>query len=182
MAGLEDLLEPIDLAPVMRRWAGATKSRLVAALLEGREAGTGRALAGDSATTQRIKGHGQVGIHHERLINAVRTGFLEIDRDGSSASVHAFAATGKEIVAFRSFLAGAPTNVLKRKYRGKRLAPGSPVRQVFNRQVGRTATGETYSRTLAPVPARDFVGVDERDVDAAGEDLLDAALRGWGFA
>lgn len=182
MAGLEDLLKPIDLAPVMRRWAGATKSRLVEALLAGREAGTGVPLARNSQTTQKIKGHGQVGIHRERLLNAVRTGFLELDSDGAGATVHAFAATGKEIVAFRAFLKGAPVNILKKRRGGKKIAPGQTPRGAFNTSVERGADGKIYTRRLSPVPARDFVGVDARDVDAAAKDLLETALKGWGFS
>lgn len=181
MAGVEDLRKPIDLMPVMRRWVGATKSRLVEALLAGREAGTGAPLAADSATTQRIKGHGQVGRHRERLLSAVRTGFAEIDADGSGATVHAFAATGKEIVAFRSFLKGAPVNILKKRKGGKKVAPGQTPRGAFNTSVEVGAGGKIYTRRLSPVPARDFVGVDARDVDAAAKDLMETALKGWGF-
>jgi hypothetical protein len=33
-----------------------------------------------------------------------------------------------------------------------------------------------------PVPGRDFIGADERDIEKAGEDALDTILKSWGFS
>lgn len=182
-APLATLRNPIDVQPVMRRWIGATRSRLVAAILAGQEAGTGVALKANSRTTQRIKGHGQVGYFRGRMIEAVKRGGAEITlvNAGATATVRAFAASGSELIAFRAFLKGAPTNILKKRRGGKRVAPGQAPRGAFNTSVERGGDGKIYTRRLSPVPPRDFVGVDERDVEAAAKDLVETALRGWGF-
>lgn len=46
----------------------------------------------------------------------------------------------------------------------------------------RTASGKRRSyKVMKGQPARDFVGLDERDADAAGETAISELARAWGF-
>lgn len=181
MAGLSDFrkdLQPVEKA-VMLDWVGRTQRRLHLALSRGFAVGGGQ-LAANAVTTAKIKGHWRPGTHRAKLLAAVEEGHAKINLGGrgATAAVHGFAASGAKVGTI--FIKGVTKNLL-RKRRGKKMAPGAEPVNRFNRFHVKGADGEWYTRIVAPVPARDFVGIAEADVDAVAEKAMTDVLHAWGF-
>jgi len=182
VSGLDDFrkpLHPVEKA-VMLDWIDRTRLRLHAALSRGMAVGGGQ-LAPNAVTTAKIKGHWVPGNHRGKLLAAVLEGHAKVDvgQSGAEATVQAFSADGVKVGQI--FIEGVTKNLL-RKRRGKKLAPGAEPVDRFNRKHQKGADGEWYTRILAPVPPRDFVGIATPDVDAVAEKATEDIFRAWGFA
>lgn len=159
-----DFKKPIDEEPVMRRWAAATQRRNRESLHQARGPG-GDKLEPNKPYTVKRKGHGRVGVRSGGMAGGLTAGDAAVNyrfgRKDSEAVVHGGpGATDREL---NIFVEGTKSTVVEKKATTKR---------------GKV---KTWKKRVPAVPGRDFFGVDERDVERAGDDLLTTALRGFGF-
>jgi hypothetical protein len=163
MGALDDLKGTIDEEPVLRRWALATQRRNLASLEAGAGSG-GATLAPNAPSTRRRKGHGRVGFHTGQMAaGLVAGGAVNLRVGGPEAIAEVFAGPGSTDLKINAFLKGKPA---EERWRSERTPSGKR---------------RAWKYRGPPVPARDFIGIDERDVDRAAEDLLSEVGKQWGF-
>lgn len=190
MSGLDDLRRPLDVEPAFRRWVAATQRRNLASL-EARQGPGGAPLAKNKKYTIKKKGHDRVGFGAtlEMARGLVAADGFAMRVGGAVAEAEVYA--GQNVAKVNIFLKGQPERVIVKtaryRKRGKGLR-GNPTRvdPLLIREFGHefdavTGNLKRWKRTVPPVPARDFIGVADSDLDAAAEDFAADVLRQWGF-
>ena len=158
-----DLQKPIDEEPVMRRWAEATQRRNLESLQRAQGPG-GEALAPNEPATAKRKGHDQVGFDSgEMAAGLTAPGAINLRFGGDEAVAEVFGGPGSTDKELNIFIKGKPA---EERWQSAQAPSGKR---------------KAWKYQGSPVPGRDFFGVDERDVDKAGEDLLDTVAKTWGF-
>lgn len=162
--GLEDFTRPLLQAKnaTLQSWAQAAQARLAGSLAQGQAVG-GAPLAPNEPKYARSKGGRPPGVK----TGAMLQGLLAPDRISWNAAeepgtARVEPAVGKEVGKLNVFLRG---HGQQEGWRSERTANGK-------RKAWKVMKGQ---------PARDFVGVDERDAEAAGETAISEVARVWGF-
>ena len=163
MSGAADFAKPLDEEPVLRRWAEATQKRSLASL-EAAQGPGGEPLAPDKAATVKAKGHDRVGFETgEMAAGLTDPGAVNLRVGGDVAEADVFGGPGATDAKLNMFLKGRPAET---RWESAEMPSGKR---------------KAWQYPGDPVPGRDFFGVDERDVEAAGGDALDSILETWGF-
>lgn len=159
-----DFLEPsyeASLRAGMERWAALAMKRNVLSLRRGRGPG-GRALAPLKDYTIRRKGHAVAGIDKGVMVRQLENPTNVERREPTLYVVYATPATGRDVVKMNAFLKGQKSRV---------------------RTYTVTSGGRTRTRVkrIPRVRARDFIGLDPRDIDEACGVVLTGMFREAGF-
>lgn len=164
VAGCSDLSKPIDEEPVLRRAAERLQRRNLESLVQAQGPG-GEPIAPNTKGYARRKGHDRIGfLTGEMAAGLVASDGVNLTVGGDVAEAEVFAGPGGTDMKVNIFLAGKP---------------GEERWQSAETRSGRR---KAWRYEGPPVPPRDFIGIDERDVEAAGDDALETILNGWGFA
>lgn len=162
--GLSDLTRPLLQAKngVLQSWAQASQARLAGSLAQGQAVG-GAALAPNEPKYARRKGGRPVGVKTGAMLQGMlAAGLTGWNASAEPGTAEVLAAEGPNIPKLNIFVKGQGSRM---GWVSERLPSGKI---------------KKYQRAKGQ-PARDFVGVDERDVDAAGETAMAAVLDAWGF-
>lgn len=188
MAGpLDDLRKPLNLEPGIRRAAQALQKRNVASLQAAQGPG-GEPLARNRPYTEKRKRHGRVGFHTGEMAAGLLApgAVIELRIGDARAEAVVGAGPGNTDMKVNIFVRGQPERVIEKTARIWKKG------SIASRQLkGRAGGSEIvqgpggvwkWKRVVPAVPGRDFLGVDEADVDAAAEGFLSDFGAQWGFA
>ena len=164
MTTADDFRQPIDEEPVLRKWAEEAMRRNYENLAAGNFDG-GPELAHNKAYTIRRKGFDKPGFGKtgEMSIAIVNEGNVTLWVGGESARAEVAAGPGATDKKLNLFIRG--------QVQPKRVV-------VLTNKKGEPRKREERE---VRVPGRDFMQVDGRELDNAGDDALEAVLRAWGF-
>ena len=160
----DDFRKPLDEEPVLRRWADAAMRRNYQNLVDGNFDG-GPELAHNQKYTVRRKGFDKPGFGKtgEMSINLVNVGNVTMWVGGEAARAEVAAGPGATDMKINLFVRGQV----------------QPKRAVI--LTGKKGQPRKREEREVRVPARDFLQVDQRELDDSGGEAVDAVLRAWGF-
>lgn len=184
--GADDFREPYDPEPAARALAEAVMRRNQKSL-EQRHGPAGPELAGNKKYTVRRKGHDKVGFG--RTLEMYRKLFdprnVNMTIRSDSVAITIFAGPGSTDLKLNTFVEGQPERVIEKT--AKLRKRGTVQSRQLEGRTGEVATVSSsggvkkWKRKVPAVEGRDFVGLDQADIDAAASELLEGRAHAWGF-
>lgn len=155
----------IDLTDFLARTAARIQNRNLASLVVTRQGPGGAPLEANRPYTIRRKKHSTLGVGKtgEMLAGLTDPGSVNVRSTRDGGSVEVFGGPGGTDKKLNMFVRGHGEETI-----GKRA---------------KTKSGKvrTWKRTIPAVPARDFFGVSEIELDAAADDLTTTVALALGF-